>query len=44
MLDEKLPVHMYRHKGLWLDIGREEDFKHAQEFFLKEYKTMVLGC
>jgi NDP-mannose synthase len=44
MLDQKIPVHMYRHHGLWLDIGREEDFKHAQEFFLKEYKTMVLGC
>jgi mannose-1-phosphate guanylyltransferase len=44
MLDQNMPVYMYRHQGLWLDIGREEDFKHAQEFFLKEYKSMVLGC
>ena len=44
MLIQKLPVHMYHHKGLWLDIGREEDFRHAQENFLKTYKTMVLGC
>jgi mannose-1-phosphate guanylyltransferase len=44
MLDQKMPVHMYHHQGLWLDIGREEDFRHAQEFFLKEYKNMVLGC
>jgi mannose-1-phosphate guanylyltransferase len=44
MLDKKMAVHMYRHEGLWLDIGREEDFRHAQEFFLKEYKCMVLGC
>lgn len=44
MLDKKMPVHMYRHEGLWLDIGREEDFKHAQEFFLKDYKCLVLGC
>ena len=44
MLDQNLPVYLYRHNGLWLDIGREEDFKHAQEFFLREYKSMVLGC
>lgn len=44
MLELRLPVHMYRHEGLWLDIGREEDFRHAQDNFLKEYKMMVLGC
>ena len=44
MMDQKMRVCMYRHQGLWLDIGREEDFKHAQEFFLKDYKSMVLGC
>jgi mannose-1-phosphate guanylyltransferase len=27
MLDQKLPVWVYRHDGLWLDIGREEDYK-----------------
>jgi len=44
MLEERLPVHMYHHKGLWLDIGRESDFRDAQDRFLKEYKCMVLGC
>jgi mannose-1-phosphate guanylyltransferase len=44
MLDQNMPVYLYRHQGLWLDIGREEDFRHAQEFFLKDYKSIVLGC
>lgn len=44
MLERKLPVHMYRHQGLWLDIGREEDFKNAQSRFMTEYRCMVLGC
>ena len=44
MLNQKSPVYMYRHNGLWLDIGREEDFRNAQEFFMKDYKVMVLGC
>jgi len=44
MLGQNIPVHLYYHHGLWLDIGREEDFRHAQEFFMKEYKSIVLGC
>ena len=44
MLDQGKPVYMYRHEGLWLDIGREEDFRNAQECFLKDYKMLVLGC
>lgn len=44
MMDLRLPVHMYKHDGLWLDIGRKEDFEQAQNNFLKEYKMMVLGC
>jgi mannose-1-phosphate guanylyltransferase len=44
MMVQKLPVHMFHHRGLWLDIGRQEDFMHAQENFLKTYKTLVLGC
>jgi mannose-1-phosphate guanylyltransferase len=44
MLDQSLPVSLYRHQGLWLDIGREEDFRHTQESFEKEYKSIVLGC
>ena len=44
MMHQKLPINTYEHEGLWLDIGREEDFKHAQDFFMKEYKNLVLGC
>ena len=44
MMHQNLPIHTYEHEGLWLDIGREEDFKHAQDFFMKEYKNLVLGC
>lgn len=31
MLGRGLPVHAYMHKGFWLDIGRVEDFRKAQE-------------
>ena len=44
MMHQGLPIHTYEHSGLWLDIGREEDFKYAQENFLKNYKSIVLGC
>jgi len=44
MLEQNIPIFLYRHHGLWLDIGREEDFRHAQEFFLRDYKSIVLGC
>jgi len=43
MLDQELPVYLYKHNGLWLDIGREEDFKIAQNGFLSDYKPLVLG-
>jgi len=44
MIDKKLPVWLYRHDGLWLDIGREEDYKKVQKSFMREYKMRVLGC
>jgi NDP-sugar pyrophosphorylase family protein len=44
MLDKELPVYVYKHDGLWLDIGREEDFRIAQEGFMRDYKPLVLGC
>jgi len=43
MLSQKIPIHIFEHKGLWWDIGREEDFRHAQSVFTKEYKSIVLG-
>jgi mannose-1-phosphate guanylyltransferase len=31
MLDQGVPIHTFRHNGMWLDIGRVEDFQKAQE-------------
>ncbi len=33
MLEQDYPVYIYKHDGLWMDIGREEDFKQAQRDF-----------
>jgi mannose-1-phosphate guanylyltransferase len=44
MMHKKMPVHIYKHRGLWLDIGREEDFRYAQECFTRDHKSTVLGC
>lgn len=31
MLARDLPAHTFVHEGLWLDIGRVDDFQNAQE-------------
>jgi NDP-sugar pyrophosphorylase family protein len=31
MLEEEAPVNVFKHSGLWLDIGRVEDFMKAQD-------------
>ncbi len=31
MLEDQTPVHVFKHNGLWLDIGRVEDFHRAQD-------------
>ena len=31
MLNEDIPVNVFKHSGLWLDIGRVEDFLKAQD-------------
>jgi mannose-1-phosphate guanylyltransferase len=33
MLEQNDPVHVYQHDGMWMDIGRPEDFQAAQEEF-----------
>ncbi len=43
MLEQKLPVHIYRHDGLWRDLGREEDFKSVQGSALQDFNHRVLG-
>ena len=40
MLDQGAPVHLYNHEGLWMDIGRPEDFCRAQEVFAGEYRRI----
>jgi mannose-1-phosphate guanylyltransferase len=43
MLERELPVYLYRHEGLWRDLGREEDFRSVQQGFLRDFKQLVLG-
>jgi mannose-1-phosphate guanylyltransferase len=31
MLARDIPIRTFRHNGMWLDIGRVEDFQKAQE-------------
>jgi mannose-1-phosphate guanylyltransferase len=31
LLEKKIPIHVFQHDGLWMDIGRPEDFQKAQE-------------
>ena len=45
LLDKKVPVSVFQHHGMWLDIGRVEDFQKAQEMTwddqLPAYETIV---
>jgi mannose-1-phosphate guanylyltransferase len=42
MLADGKPVHVYRHEGYWMDIGRPEDFAAAQKDFA-EHRHKILG-
>ena len=42
LLRAQQPVHVYRHDGIWLDIGRPEDYQKAQESF-SSYRSRILG-
>ena len=44
MLATDSVVSVYRHEGLWMDIGRAEDFLKAQQSFMTEYKPLILGA
>lgn len=41
MLERDLPIYMYEHDGVWMDIGREEDFMRAQEVFRKNHNSIL---
>jgi NDP-mannose synthase len=41
LLGKNVDVHCYVHEGLWLDIGRVEDFQAAQETDLEKYSPAL---
>jgi mannose-1-phosphate guanylyltransferase len=41
LLAAKVPIHVFNHDGLWMDIGREEDFFEAQHMLNGRRKTDV---
>ncbi|MBX6426559.1 MAG: NTP transferase domain-containing protein [Variibacter sp.] len=41
MLEQSAPVHIFKHDGLWLDIGRVEDFHKAQEIAWDEQSPVL---
>lgn len=41
MIDQEKPVRVFRHKGLWVDVGRPEDFHKAQELFAQDEFSML---
>ncbi|BAU92776.1 nucleotidyl transferase [Methylorubrum populi] len=46
LLAKNVPIHVYKHQGLWLDIGRVEDFHKAQDIRWEEHapSLMVVGA
>jgi NDP-mannose synthase len=42
MLERNMSVHNFRHDGMWMDIGRQEDFVRAQEVF-RDNQSSILG-
>ncbi len=42
MLEKDLPVNVYEHNGVWMDIGRPEDFAKVQEM-IDENQLSILG-
>lgn len=42
LLDKGIPVYSYRHEGMWMDIGRPDDYRTAQHVF-EENQTAILG-
>jgi len=42
MLEKGEKVHVFQHDGMWMDIGRPEDFEAAQDVF-EENRNTLLG-
>lgn len=43
MLEEEAVVHVFKHSGMWLDIGRVEDFHKAQDIPWDEQSPAFAG-
>jgi mannose-1-phosphate guanylyltransferase len=41
MLESGTDVRVFRHEGLWLDIGRVEDFQSAQDIAWDEQSASI---
>ena len=43
LLEKDVPIHVSKHQGLWLDIGRVEDFHNAQDIKWEERAPSLLA-
>jgi len=41
MIKKGEKVHVFRHDGMWMDIGRPEDFEAAQDVFEENRQTLL---
>lgn len=42
LMEKKIPIHSFPHEGMWMDIGRPEDYLLAQDVF-EENQEKILG-
>ena len=42
LMEKNIPIHAFMHEGMWMDIGRSEDYIKAQEVF-EENQEKILG-
>ena len=40
LLDRNIPIYAYPHEGLWMDLGRPQDFAGAQEAIAKNQSLL----
>ena len=41
LIDREIPINIYQHKGIWLDMGTPKDYEKAVENFHKDRKSVV---
>lgn len=42
MLERELPAYIFEYDGVWMDIGRPEDYQQAQKLF-EQNQSIILG-